>query len=248
MSAGTVAGDNLIAWWKMDDNVASTVVLDSSGNGYNGTTSQSNTEDLHVAGKIDGAFRFDGGNESIDTGYQFNDIFQNSFTMSFWISSSTGQPSSFQPLITGLSDGSSTVFTTIEINGRIRANYQTEITLGNNEVFSATILPNTQTGWMLVTFSVQHISPSLCHSKLYVNKNLESEIDIHENMANFLLSQPEDNVNVHITETDAIVSFDDFRIYNKALSADEVTQLYDEANPAGQNYSPTGQRYLISNY
>jgi hypothetical protein len=43
-------------------------------------------------------------------------------------------------------------------------------------------------------------------------------------------------------------SLDDIRIYNKALSADEVLQIFNEANPAGEDFSPTGQRYLMSNF
>lgn len=47
----------LLAHWKMNDNAANTTVLDSSGNANNGIAQQ-NTEDLHVDGKINGAFNF----------------------------------------------------------------------------------------------------------------------------------------------------------------------------------------------
>jgi len=48
-----------VGHWRMDDNEPDTVVLDSSGNGNNGTAQQ-NTSVLHATGLVDGALIFDG--------------------------------------------------------------------------------------------------------------------------------------------------------------------------------------------
>jgi hypothetical protein len=51
----------------MNDNAASTMVLDASGNGKNGTAMQ-NTAVLHTAGKIDGALTFNGSTDYVNVG------------------------------------------------------------------------------------------------------------------------------------------------------------------------------------
>jgi hypothetical protein len=56
---------DLIANWQMDDNAANTIVVDSSGNGNNGTA-QRNTQYMHALGVIDGAFNFNGTSDYID--------------------------------------------------------------------------------------------------------------------------------------------------------------------------------------
>ena len=56
-------------YWKMDDNAASTTVVDSSGNGHNGTfndtTGDPNTNAHDTTGRIDGALTFDGTDDYI---------------------------------------------------------------------------------------------------------------------------------------------------------------------------------------
>jgi hypothetical protein len=49
----------LIGHWKMNDDAATKVVVDSSANGNDGTAQQ-NTEDINVTGKINGALSFNG--------------------------------------------------------------------------------------------------------------------------------------------------------------------------------------------
>jgi hypothetical protein len=51
----------------MNDNVANPTVIDSSGNGNDGTAVQ-NTDVLHTTGKIDGALTFNGTSDYVDVG------------------------------------------------------------------------------------------------------------------------------------------------------------------------------------
>lgn len=53
-----------IGFWKMNDNLPNTVVVDDSGGEHNGTAQQ-NTEDLHVTGKLNGALTFNGSSDYI---------------------------------------------------------------------------------------------------------------------------------------------------------------------------------------
>ena len=54
---------NQVLHWRFNDDAATTVVIDSSGEGYTGIISGANSEDMSVAGKINSAFKFDGTND-----------------------------------------------------------------------------------------------------------------------------------------------------------------------------------------
>lgn len=72
--------ESCVAHYKMNDNAASTVVLDSSGNGYHGESVR-NTEDMHVDGIGGGALEFDGVSDYVDTNDSFQSVFKDSFTI-----------------------------------------------------------------------------------------------------------------------------------------------------------------------
>jgi len=59
--------DNLTSYWKFDDNLATTNVIDSHGTN-SGTTSGANTADLTTTGIIENAFAFDGVNDVVSFG------------------------------------------------------------------------------------------------------------------------------------------------------------------------------------
>ncbi len=58
---------NLVGHWKMDDNAANATVVDSSGNGNDGTARQY-TRALSTTGRINGALNFNGIDDYIDCG------------------------------------------------------------------------------------------------------------------------------------------------------------------------------------
>ena len=70
-----------VAHWKMNDNAASTTVVDSK-NSYNGTAAR-NTSNLSVAGKINTALSFNGSSDYIDLGTSFP--VSDTFTLCFWM-------------------------------------------------------------------------------------------------------------------------------------------------------------------
>ena len=81
-------GDGLLTHWKMNDNAANTTVADSSANANTGTA-YANTQGIHVDGKIGGALSFDGGNnEWIESTYNCSIYGLNgnpSLTIAAWI-------------------------------------------------------------------------------------------------------------------------------------------------------------------
>jgi hypothetical protein len=63
----TIVHPDPVGQWKMNDNANNTTVVDSSGNGNDGTAQQ-NTSVLHTNGKINGALTFDGTTDYVDCG------------------------------------------------------------------------------------------------------------------------------------------------------------------------------------
>ena len=88
MAAG--GGLNLLSsctgHWTMNDNAASTVVLDSSGLGHNGTAMR-NTSILHTTGKIDGALTFNGTTDYVNVG---NVVGSGAYTKIAWVKRDAG--------------------------------------------------------------------------------------------------------------------------------------------------------------
>ncbi|MHC4676304.1 MAG: LamG-like jellyroll fold domain-containing protein, partial [Planctomycetota bacterium] len=74
----------LVGHWTMDDNAANTTVADSSGNGNDGTARQY-TRDLSTAGRIEGAFNFNGLDDYIDCGSDGSLDITGSVSISAWV-------------------------------------------------------------------------------------------------------------------------------------------------------------------
>ncbi|RKY12273.1 MAG: hypothetical protein DRP65_01765 [Planctomycetota bacterium] len=80
----TTDESGLIGHWTMDDNAASTVVIDSSGNNNDGLALY-NTSVLHQTGIIGGALDFDGTNDYIDCGNSVDFNITDAITISAWV-------------------------------------------------------------------------------------------------------------------------------------------------------------------
>lgn len=75
---------SLISQYRSNDDAASTVVVDNRLAGNNGTAQQ-NTEDINVAGKINGALSFNGSTDYINCGTDSSlDIDGNDFSFALW--------------------------------------------------------------------------------------------------------------------------------------------------------------------
>ena len=87
----------------MNDNAASTVVLDASGNGRNGTAQQ-NTSFLHTTGKIDGALTFNGTSDYVNVGVALT----GAYTKVAWVKRTTAAGNFYNNIIS--SDTGSNIF------------------------------------------------------------------------------------------------------------------------------------------
>ncbi len=77
--------NNLVAWWKLNDDAATTVVVDSIGS--NTGTASANTDTKSVVGKVNGALIFDAVDDDIVCGSDssIDDIFDGGGTVSIWL-------------------------------------------------------------------------------------------------------------------------------------------------------------------
>jgi hypothetical protein len=248
----TTAQNNIVAWWRMDDSLPSTVVLDSSGNGYNGASIR-NTNLMHVAGKIDGALSFDGVNDYINTGQTFQAAFRNSFSINFWFNPNNYPPQDSPRWIIG---NNQDVHGTMEIvyykgdNGNNFIVYYKEL----SSVFLLSAIDSYIDSyevlqWNMITITTEKLSPTTARMTLYSNSTLIATKDVSVVMSDFVtinnLFIGALNSKDGFDSTQCLDgSLDDVRIYNKALSADEVKQLYDEGNSDQNQLNATGERFL----
>jgi len=75
---------SLVGYWTMDDNAANTTVVDSSGNGNDGTARQY-TRALSSTGRINGALNFNGIDDYIDCGSASSLDITGSVSISAWV-------------------------------------------------------------------------------------------------------------------------------------------------------------------
>lgn len=76
---------NLVAWWQLNDDLATTAVVDSIGS--NTGTASANTDTKSVVGNVNGALIFDGTDDEVNCGSDtsIDDIFVGGGTVSIWL-------------------------------------------------------------------------------------------------------------------------------------------------------------------
>jgi hypothetical protein len=211
---------NLVAWWECDNAADNNIVTDSSGNGYNGTSVR-NTSVLHTTGKIGGALAFNGTGDYIDTGNTFRAVFRDSFTISLWAKPTDGHPATDQGILGNLDYYE--VFFELYITGVMGVGLATGpswIVASASNVFSDGEQP-----WTMITFVGVKLSAISGYALLYVDGILvNTGTTVPITWANFSAS-----ANIRLGQSipgNFVGSIDDVKIFSRALSADEVRQLY----------------------
>lgn len=207
-----VSNQGLVGYWSLNEGTG-LIANDSSGNGNKGTTTPS-TAPTWVAGKRGGALKFDGVDDKITLGNisAFNFSYTLPFTLSAWVKPSA--LGSIGGIITkyGTTAGTRQYAMNIRSTGTIQC--LREVVPFN--VFSTTVLQIDR--WYHVSCVYNGSTMSL-----YINGqsdatpvSLGSVSPINENV-NIGNSENGDNFSG---------SVDEARIYNRALSATEIANLY----------------------
>jgi len=95
---------DLAAHWKMDDNVATTTVVDCSDRGHHGTTKRHTTA-LTTVGMIDNALSFNGISDYISVPDNADWTFSDDFTIALWVKFNTFNPKWWESAFIGHDEG-----------------------------------------------------------------------------------------------------------------------------------------------
>jgi hypothetical protein len=210
-----------VAQWKMNDNTASTTVVDYMG--YSDGTAQQNTEDINAVGKINGALSFNGTSDYVNTNDYFKSIFQNSFSISFWCKPDDGQPDEIAQSLFGLSaEYINYIF--LQTNGKILFIYETTDPYPIM-VESSIVFANGQETWHHIVIVIEKINITQARGKLYSDGVLAGDSGIVDdvNMPAWNCSEnPFLGDWNNSGEPDPVCwfdgSLDNMMIFNKALS------------------------------
>lgn len=223
----------LVGWWTMDGKeVVNSVALDKSGNGNNGNPINIASSTFYTIGKIGQAFKFDGVNDFIDSTNFADNL--GSFSVVFWLKSSQ-QTSSFTsvPIISKISLGS-------EATGNGWGLYFKGLVgtqVGNLE---AILQSNDGSAWKVVYNSAIRYNDNKWHYiVMQVNNNtinlyVDGAVIATTPNNSGTLGSYTNTSNVRVAKDYDSQYFqgmiDDVRIYSRAISASEITQLYNQGH------------------
>jgi hypothetical protein len=218
----------LVGYWKLDENPANdfTVIADSSGYGIDGVLMTNDESNKSVTGEIGQALSFDGVDDAFTTGENYIDLSSSAATtLSLWINYSPTSQTEFATIIALMADqivlfGDATSMPPFAANSLFIAQ---ESESGVRFVSYA----RPSSGWHYFTVVVDR-SLSSNQESFYIDGVLQTPISIYTdgastgtfgNMSLFLMGFPMGEVYNDNT-------IDDVRVYNRALSADEIQELY----------------------
>jgi hypothetical protein len=205
-----------VGHWTMNDNAPSKVVVDSSGNGHNGTAMQ-DTNVLHTTGKINGALTFNGTTDYVNVGVALT----GAYTKAAWVKRTTAAGNFYNNIIS--SDTQSNFFWAPYHQGY-------KLSVGHNlnyyVVQDSVALPADGNYYFVaVTFD-----PAVSSGKMVLYKNgvaVSTATSVATQIAStttyigrFL------NVNTY----NFAGSIDNAMVFNRALTAEEITALYNTGN------------------
>jgi hypothetical protein len=203
----------LVGWWTMDDAAASTTVLDSSGNGYNGTAT-ANTNTLTTPGVIDGAMIFNGSSQDVSI-VGFNPsttLSSGSYSISMWALSTAATSDGWRPIV---GDHSGQI---LYVGSQSAANNQVNVNLnGASGEITGPFTLNDGNWHHIVAVVVPSKSITVYVDTVSYNSGLTPGA-----------SSTTSAINIGTTAQSEYWkgSIDDVRIYSRALSSDEVQMLY----------------------
>jgi hypothetical protein len=209
---------NCVGHWKMNDNAENTTVIDSSGNGNNGTA-QRNTSVLHTdSGNppyLNGALIFNGTSDYINVG---NVIGTGAYTKVAWIKRAVGN--NYNNIIsTGNADYSHVFWVSYSMSFKLAAG-----NMGVSKVQDADPLAVDVWYQVAVTFDPNVGSGTM---KLYKNGN---QVGNTATSVPTQSSSPTTYIGRYSTGYTFNGSIDNVMVLNRALTGEEISLLYNNGN------------------
>lgn len=225
--------DGLVGYWKMDESTG-TAVQDYSGNSNNGTWFGSGTHP--VTGKFGNGGGFNGTDDTINTGSNSSlDDIQNQggggMTLAFWIKSGTN-PNSYIMAKGNGSGGSGSWSIMQNGSGNTgRLTFAKEGATDKNWAWNSALTAGTWQ-YVVITWDGTMVNAG---AKTYINSSLLAQ----PTTSNGATPNSDSAYNLYFGSLNGSSSYsdinmDDVRIYNRALSPNEVQRLYNWApGPVG---------------
>jgi hypothetical protein len=250
VAAGAVTLGNACAytpdgWWKLDDNAATTAVVDSSGNGYN-MTAQANTDTLDTAGIAGSgtALTFNGTTDHTRlAGQTFND---SAGTISAWVK------------LTAYPGSGGTIFSSAdEATAAVNKAMRLYVTSGGHLIFqqhtgaaTSTVMGDSVLG--LNTWYHVAVTSDSSAWALYVDGRTQSLTVTGSNNGNWFADTPNrDSVSIGALVQSSVVyrftgAIDDVRVYSETLTQPQIAYLYtSRAETFGAAWTINGKTVTI---
>lgn len=224
-----------ILQYKMNDNLSNTNIINEYGNDG---TAQANTSGLTVSGKINTSLSFNGFSDFIATAALGPPpIFVDGFSFNFWAKPLDGHPSaSSLQSFAGVEGTAATNYYNIilDSNGKISFEYKatalTTITTPS-EVFT----DNVGNDWRMITITAQEVDTNTMNIKLYVDGvfvktsgNVANDMDSFTTSPHLLYVGANNVSGTPANYYDG--DLDNFCIFTKTLSQDDIEFLYNEGS------------------
>ncbi|HWA51560.1 MAG TPA: DUF2341 domain-containing protein [Patescibacteria group bacterium] len=244
-----------VGWWKFDE-CQGTTANDSSGNrntgtitiGGSGTQTSAGTCNTSgtawgngVVGKFDSSLNFDGTDDYVNTNSTFSSIFQNSYSISFWMKPSNGHPAGIQSMfgnaesvscggnpciVKSFLNGDGTIEFQFQPGGATTADAKT-----NNAIFASG-----QGNWTHVTIVANSTINGIGGILIYINGQLATLNATNNGSTASVTFSGYTAINkLFLGARDSGTAsqlfsgqIDDVRIYNYALSLTQVQKLYND--------------------
>lgn len=216
--------NGLIAHYKLNEDAANTIVVDSSGNQAAATASQ-DTEDMSVAGKINTALDFNGTTDYVNIPHNANQLLTSGFTLSAWI-----KPDS-------LGEGNTGKIIDKATGSNAQAGYTLQMLTGNAIILNVNAGSGKQSAagsvvpgdgnWYHVLVTVT----AAAFVTFYIN-NVVSGTPGTTGALSGITTTNDIRIGNRSGATDRSFDggIDDVRIYNRVLSAAEISKIYNEGN------------------
>jgi len=225
---------NCVCFLKMDDDAANKIVVNTSGviNGL----SVRNTNLLHTEGKVGGALAFNGTSDYIDTN-DFEDVFRDSFSICLWCKANNGQIGTRYQSLFGSNGDTRKFIITIDPDGKLFGFYQSDSEQSPAGFSSDSVL--FQSGindWHFIVITVEAVSATQTRAKSYFDNVLVADGGIKNNLPmsswsckdNMLIGDSGNDGDPDVQWFDGLI--DNVMIFNKILSTDEITFLYNNGD------------------
>ena len=209
---------SLVGYWRMDDNAANATVVDQTGinNGtFNDATGDPNTDAHSVAGQVGNALDFDGTDDYVNIPYASNLDAFTAFTFSTWINPTSNPTVDYERFLEKdwMTNGSFT-FTT---RSNLRVNFEAQNDAGTSvQVLTTDTLPLNTWAYITAVWDGANIT-------IYINGMPKASGSFSGTLTNNQYIR----IGSHKGGTTGFHGLiDEVRIYNRALSAEEIRKQF----------------------